>query len=90
MRGPIDEFFFTVIYTIIAYLMAMSSFKLIDIIPNNILRWMGQSVSTFNDEAENPAEGLVGKAAVGAQQSISAIGGGAQSTLQKISSAGKT
>ncbi len=86
MRGEIDAFFFTVIYTIIVYLMAMSSFKLIDLIPNNILRWMGQAITTFNDEAENPAEGLTGKAAIGAQQSISTIGGGAQKTLQGISS----
>lgn len=75
-RGAIDEFFFTIIYTIIIYLMAMSSFKLIDLIPNNILRWMGQSIATFNDQREDAAQGLVGKATIGAQQTSSALGGG--------------
>ena len=75
-RSAVDEFFFTIIYTIIIYLMAMSSFKLIDLIPNNILRWMGQSVATFNDQREDAAQGMVGKATVGAQQTSSALGGG--------------
>ncbi len=75
-RAPVDEFFFTVIYTVIVYLMGMSSFKLIDLIPNNILRWMGQSVATFNDQREDPAQSLVGTASVGAQQTLSHVGGG--------------
>lgn len=75
MRGPIDEFFFTVIYAIIVYMLGMSSFKLIDTIPNNILRWMGQSVATFGDMREDPAQGLVGKAGIGAQQVTAKVGG---------------
>jgi hypothetical protein len=61
---------------IVVYLMGMSSFKLIDLIPNQILRWMGQSITTFNDSQENAAEALAGKATQGAQQTSSAIGGG--------------
>ncbi len=81
-KSRIDEFFFTVIYAIIVYLIGMSSFKLIDNIPNNILRWMGQSVATFGDQRENPAEGLVSKTTVGSQQALSKIGGGLQSAVQ--------
>lgn len=81
-RGPVDEFFFTVIYTVIVYMMAMSSFKLIDLIPNNILRWMGQSVSTFNDEREDAAKSMMGTAAVGSQQAIDAVGGGIKGVAQ--------
>ncbi|GJL85568.1 MAG: hypothetical protein DHS20C02_13430 [Micavibrio sp.] len=81
-RAPVDEFFFTVIYTIIVYLMAMSSFKLIDMIPNNILRWMGQSVATFNDQREDAASSLVGTASVGAQQTLSNVGGGLKSLFK--------
>lgn len=77
-RGAVDQFFFTIIYTVIIYLMAMSSFKLIDLIPNNILRWMGQSIATFNDQREDAAQGLVGKATIGAQQTSSALGDGLQ------------
>lgn len=58
-RGPVDEFFYTVIYAIIVYMMAMSSFKLIDLVPNNILRWAGQSVSSFGDTAGDPAGELM-------------------------------
>ncbi len=65
VRGPIDELFFTIIYAIMVYMIGMASFKLIDLIPNNILRWMGQGVQTFNDQAGEPAEGLVSKVAIG-------------------------
>ncbi len=64
-RGPVDELFFTVIYAIIVYMIGMSSFKLIDLIPNNILRWIGAGVPTFADQAGEPAEGLVQRVAVG-------------------------
>lgn len=76
MRGPIDRFFFTVVYAIIVYMMGMASFKMIDMVPNNILRWMGQSVASFNDQREDVAAGLVGKASTGSQQALSRIGQG--------------
>ncbi len=82
LRSKVDEFFFTVIYAIIVYLIAMSSFKLIDTIPNNILRWMGQSVATFGDQREDPAQGLVSKTTVGSQQSLSKIGGGLHAAVK--------
>lgn len=58
-RGPIDELFFTVIYAIIVYMIGMSCFKLIDLVPNNILRYMGESVPTFSDKQGDAAEGLM-------------------------------
>lgn len=64
-RGPIDEFFYTIVYAILVYMIGMSSFKLIDLIPNNILRWMGQGIQTYNDVAGEPAEGLMQKMAIG-------------------------
>lgn len=54
-RGAIDEFFYTIIYTVIVYMMAISSFKLIDSIPNQILRWMNVSVLTIQENAGDPA-----------------------------------
>ncbi|MBX2834188.1 MAG: DotA/TraY family protein [Micavibrio sp.] len=75
-RDVVDQLFFTVIYTVIVYMLGMSSFKLIDLIPNNILRWLGHAVSTFNDSQENAAEAMVGKVSQGSQQTFSAIGGG--------------
>lgn len=85
-RTAIDEFFFTVMYAIIVYMMGQSSFKLIDQIPNNILRWMNQNVSTFNDSRADPAEGLVSTAHMGAQQGTSSLGGGLQGIVRMASS----
>ncbi len=76
MRSSIDEFFFTIIYTIVVYMLGMSSFKLVDTMPNNILRWMGQSVATFGDQREDPAQNLVSRASIGSQQALSKMGGG--------------
>lgn len=87
-RGPVDQFFFTLIYTIVVYMMGMASFKLIDLIPNNILRWMGQSVKTFNDEREDPAKGLVGTASIGGQQAFNAVGGGVEGLLKGVAKGG--
>ena len=70
-RGPIDEFFFTIVYALIVYLIGMSCFKLIDTIPNSILRWMNFTLPTFNDERNESADSLVQKVAVGG----GAIGG---------------
>ncbi len=57
-RSSIDEFFFTGMYAIICYMMALACFKLIDQIPNKILRWAGVSVSTFQENAGDPASQL--------------------------------
>jgi len=67
-RDPVDEFFFTIIYTIIVYLLATSSFKLIDQIPNSILRWMGSGAQAFADRREDPAQNLTTYAAIGGAQ----------------------
>ncbi len=88
VRSAIDEFFFTIVYVIIVYMMGMASFKLIDNIPNNILRWMGKSVSSFNDSRENPAEAMAGKTSIGTQQYLSQIGGGVEGALGKMSTLG--
>mgnify|MGYP001627750930 CR=1 FL=1 len=77
-RTAVDEFFFTIIYAVVVYMIAQSCFKLIDQIPNNILRWMNQNVATFNDSREDPAQGLVGTAQMGAQQGLQSMEGGLQ------------
>ncbi len=82
MRSEVDEFFFTVIYAIIVYMLGMSSFKLVDTMPNNILRWMGQSVATFGDQREDPAANLVSRASMGSQQALGQIGSGVQAVSQ--------
>lgn len=61
IRGAFDRFFFTCIYTVLVYMIGLSSFKLVDAIPDRILRWMGTSVKTFSETAESMAGELVGK-----------------------------
>ncbi|MCD8566781.1 MAG: hypothetical protein LRY36_02535 [Alphaproteobacteria bacterium] len=80
-RGPVDEFFYTVVYAVVVYMMGMSSFKLIDQIPNGILRWMGQSISPFGRE-DDAAEGLLSTSQIGLNQGLDKIGGG----LKKLGS----
>lgn len=75
-RQPIDEFFYTVIYVIIVYMLALSSFKLVDLIPNYILRWIGQSVKTFADEEEDYSSQLSQKATIGFSAASSRVIGG--------------
>lgn len=76
-RGPIDEFFFTIIYAIIVYMMGVSCFKLIDKIPDNIMRWTEEGISSFGARDIDPAEGLVQRIAIGG----SAMGGQLQSGM---------
>lgn len=85
LRDHIDRLFHTVIYTIIVYMMAMASFKLIDLVPNNILRWMGTSVSTFQEQADDPAQGLVKYAYFGANGALGGLSGGFKSLLMRSS-----
>jgi conjugal transfer/type IV secretion protein DotA/TraY len=89
-RGPVDEFFFTILYTIIVYLIATASFKLIDMIPNNILRWINAEVPSFNDNSGDAAEGLMRYISIGGSQfgtqissSIGGVGKGLQSSAQQ-------
>ena len=99
-RDIIDNFFYTVAYAIIVYMLAMSSFKLIDLVPDHILRWMGASVSTFGEKSGDPAENLVRNVAIGEQVATHAIGdavggakgaiGQASAGLGKIIQTGKT
>ncbi len=95
-RGPIDQFFFTVLYVIIVYLTATSCFKLIDRIPNEMLRWLGSGDKAFGDDAGQTAEGVLQKVAVGgtllgqpaaqigkqAGGAVSSLGSGIASKLQ--------
>lgn len=57
-RDVVDQFFYTIIYTIVIYMMASASFKLIDMIPDSIMRWAGNQVSAFGESDKNPAESL--------------------------------
>lgn len=87
-RDPIDNFFFTIVYTVVVYMMATASFKLIDNIPDNILRWLGAGVSSFSDINEDSIKeitriGSVGGLTFGRQltQSAKQVGDGVSKAI---------
>lgn len=59
--NSIDIFFFTATYTIMIYITGTSCFKMIDLVPKSILRWMGVSVSTFQEDMGDPAATMSGQ-----------------------------
>lgn len=83
-RGPIDEFFFTAMYAIICYLMGISCFKLVDMIPNNILRWIGANVATFQENAGDPAGQLTNNVYRGSILVTNQVRGATQGDLAAI------
>ncbi len=87
-RHTIDVFFFTVMYAIILYMMALASFKMITMVPNSIIRWLGQSISAFNDNAGDPAGSLTSYAAIGGNQLGSKLAGGLTQGVQGAGQAG--
>lgn len=84
-RDVIDEFFFTVIYTIIVYMLATSSFKMIDQVPQQILRWMGGGAQVFTDSMPDATENLKRHVAGGAMIMTSNLSGGIISSSQGLS-----
>jgi conjugal transfer/type IV secretion protein DotA/TraY len=54
-RDVVEQFGHTVIYTIIVYMLANSSFKLIDLIPNEALRWLGSGATSYASKEQNSA-----------------------------------
>lgn len=57
MRDMADVFFYTIMYIIIIYMMATACFKLINVIPNKMMRFL-QPVPSFQDFGGDPAENL--------------------------------
>ncbi len=86
VRGGIDQLFFTVIYVIIVYMMAQASFKLVYLIPNNMMRWVGSSVDGFGELAKDAPDSLIstvyGQSQIITNQ-VSAGGAAALSQMQK-------
>jgi hypothetical protein len=64
-------------------MMAMSSFKLVYLIPDNMLRWMGSSVDGFGELAKDSPEGLVGTMYGGASTMTGQIGGAFRNLMMR-------
>lgn len=68
LRGAMDKFFYTAMYAVVVYMMGMASFKLVDRIPNGILRWMGTGVKSFGEGGEDMANQLMGQSYANSQK----------------------
>ena len=68
LRGPLDELVYTLIYVMLVYMIGLSCFKMIDAVPNNIMRWMGVTVATFQENAGDPVQDLSGSMFRGQQR----------------------
>ena len=66
IRDAIDQLFFSAVYALVIYMLGMASFKMVDQVPANVLRWMGATARGFAEEGQTP-EYLLGKV-WGAQQ----------------------
>lgn len=82
-KNFVDQLFYTVVYAIFVYMMAMSSFKLVYLIPDNMLRWMGSSVDGFGELAKDSPEGLVGTMYGGASTMTGQIGGAFRNLMMR-------
>lgn len=83
-HNPIDEFFLTAMYAILCYMLGTSCFKMIDMIPNQILRWAGATVATFQENAGDPASAITGQVHKGSLLITNQIKGATQSDLAII------
>lgn len=83
-RNVIDQFFFTIIYTFILYMMATSSFKMIDQVPQQIMRWMGANVRVFADEQTNIQQHMTGYLAGGAATMTGQLTQGVTGSLSRF------
>ncbi|MBO6816391.1 MAG: DotA/TraY family protein [Rhizobiaceae bacterium] len=74
----LETMIFTVIFAFIAYLLGISTFKMVDTVPNQILRWIGSGAQTFSDNREDPVgssqTAFLGGAVIG-QTLASNVGG---------------
>jgi len=75
VRGVFDKFFYTGMYAVMVYMMGLASFKLVDAIPDRILRWLGTSVKSFNETAESMASELVAKSYQASQSVVDGADG---------------
>lgn len=88
LRSIIDVFFFTCLYAIILYMIALSSFKMINVVPNSILRWMGSGASAFSDGQDDPAGSLTQYAALGGARVGGQIAGAATQGAEAVGAFG--
>lgn len=64
IRDSFDKFFYSIAYAVLLYMMAMACFKLIDLIPNSIMRFIGSQVNSFAEKEPPIADKMMQYAGV--------------------------
>ena len=88
-RGPIDQLFYTILYAVLMYIIAMSSFKMIDLIPNQVMRWLGVSINTFASQTGDSAQQLMSNAQVQGLGKVDQAIGGVKETAKGVGNTAK-
>lgn len=84
--STVDEFFYTIMYAIIVYMISVPCFKMVDLVPDNIMRWMGTGINSFGSQDGDPADNLIRNISVGA----GGIGRGMSQGLGSVSNSVKS
>lgn len=82
-----DLLIYTIIYAYLCYSIALVCFKLVDTVPNQILRWVGSGASTFSDGKQDPvgsSTGAVIAASAVMSQGMNSITGAGAATGSKL------
>jgi len=84
--GAMGMLVYTIIYVFLVYNIALMCFKMVDQVPNQILRWLGVGAQTFSDGRGDPIGGqrdlLIGGAAA-----VTTLKGGISGTRSAINQA---
>lgn len=89
MRSMADRLFYTVMYAIVVYMMGMASFKLIDMLPNQIMRWLGKDGGAFSDQEGNAPNDFMVKMNIGSGQMVEQVGRLGHGALDAADKVGK-
>ncbi len=80
-RSEFDQFMFTAMYVVMCYMLGQGCFKLIDEVPNTILRWFGVSAATITEGAGDAADQFTAKTYESATIGTQSLSGGQLAVL---------
>lgn len=80
--GVVDEFFYTVVYAIIVYLIALPTFKMVDLVPDHLMRWFGVGITPFGAQDGDAVGDIMTHVSAGAGLVGQKLQGGIGGALQ--------
>jgi len=77
LRNTIDKLFYTVVYAVVVYIIGLSCFKMIDLVPNYVLRWMGKGIRTIGEGelSEDPGQSILRNVSMGSSAMVDRFSG---------------